>query len=134
MNFLFFIIFNMYYQDGNYINDRPPFTVFCQFVACISGLIWGFLDLFFWYYKDSCYDYASLIHIYIILMISGIITYFLFYHNKKYLIIYEKYKDSVIAKNLWIRIMAVLLMFCMLLFSLIIAYFKRKYDLCPLYS
>lgn len=133
MDFLFFVMYNMYYKDGNYKNDMPAYTVFMQFTACVFGVLWGGVSAFYWYYKDSCYDYASLSKGFLALICAMTITYFLFYHNNRYKKIYLTYKDNVFARSFLARVISVLVMFCMLLFSLIVIYFQRKYDLCPLY-
>lgn len=134
MDFLLFIIYNMYYKDGNYKNDRPAVTVFFQFSTCINGLIWGFVNIFYWYNKGSCYNYTTLSRGIISLICSAMITYFLFFYKNRFKEIHEKYQNNNSARLFLIRFLAILFMFCMLFFSLIVTYFKRKYDLCPFYQ
>lgn len=125
----------MYYKDGKYKNDKPAFTVFCQFMACIFGFIAGLTNLFLWQFKGTCYVLIFRIeHAIYFLAISFFISYFLFYRNKRYDKIYNKYKNNKLGRYVLAKIIAILLMFFLLLFGLVVSYFQRKYDLCPLYQ
>jgi hypothetical protein len=133
MDFLFFVIYNMYYRDGNYTNDRPAFTVYCQFVVSITGFIFGLLYLMSWLIKGSCYKFfISMPIIFLTLPVSFIVTYFLFYRKKRYEKIYFKYKDNSFFRSLFAKVFAVLMMFTTALFGIIVIYLKNKYDLCPI--
>ncbi|KHJ36638.1 hypothetical protein PBAC_31920 [Pedobacter glucosidilyticus] len=132
MDFLFYVMYNMYYKDGEYKNDKPAFTVFCQFVACIFGFLAGLTNLYFWYVKGACYIYIFTInHWFFFLLSSSIITYLLFYYNKRYLKIYENYKNNYVGNHYITRLIAIILMFFLLLFGLVVSYIKRQYIFCP---
>lgn len=131
MDFLFFVMYNMYYKDGNYNNDRPAFTVFIQFCASFSGFNLGIIKFFYWITEGSCYQFFYTIPmIFLVMPIAFIMAYFLIFYNKRYEKIYEKYKNKQVGNHIITRIIVVMIMFALLLFGLIIAYLKNNYSPC----
>lgn len=121
----------MYYKDGNYRNDRPAFTVFIQFCAAFSGFNLGIIQIYYWITEGSCYRFLfTMPMIFLAMPIAFVMAYFLIFYNKRYEKVYESYKTNQVANNIFIRIIAVTIMFMLLLSCLIIAYLKGKYSPC----
>lgn len=99
MDKLFFVIFNSYYKDNEFKNDNLPLTV--------GGL---FFCMFFGIYMFFCYSYIIYQDVnarqgptdtleYLMVILSFSTTYFIFFWNKRYMNIYEKYKDNVTLRK-----------------------------------
>jgi uncharacterized membrane-anchored protein len=102
MDFIFYIIFNSYFKDGHYKNDIPPLTVggiFTILFFCIILLIQGIYE----YFQFGNIAVRSFGKIYAILIgwICAGLVYFVFYYNKRYIKIYNRFKDDKFA-NSWI--------------------------------
>lgn len=124
MDRLFYIIYNTYYKHGEYKNDIPPLTVFGIFCVAICSvgicIIFGYHliqdPLYFRHKRQSGGNGFWF-------LCSVVITYFTFYHNKRYRIIYDKFKDIHQFDNLTYRVTAfvfmILLIFSPIIFGLI---------------
>ena len=99
MNRLFYIIYNSYYKNGEYKDDTPSLTVGGIFLICFfcSGLsilnIIGWVDPLYYHMK------LSKTTVFLEIILFGSIVYFLFYHNKRYQRIYEKYKEDAFLNS-----------------------------------
>ena len=98
-NIIFYIIYNSYYKHGNFKNDMPAYTVF--FIFTISFFCQMLFLIGLWDLIDDPYTIAEiskLANIFFFLSCFAI-TYFLFYVNKRYIIIYNTYKDNSFANS-----------------------------------
>lgn len=101
MDFIFYVIFNSYFKHGNYKNDIPPLTVggiFAFLFFCMVLLIQGIYE----YFQFGNVPVRSFGEIYTILIgwICAGLVYFIFYYNKRYIRIYNRFKDNKLA-NSW---------------------------------
>jgi hypothetical protein len=116
MNRLFYIIYNSYYKNGEYKDDIPSLTVGGIFLICffcIRLTVWAIMGL-----VNTPYHHAKTSNstVMVEIIAYGIIVYFLFYHNKRYRRIYEKYKEntflnSKMAKRLGFMIVILIIVF-----------------------
>ncbi len=94
MNKLFYIVFNIYYKNGNYKNDIPTLTVggiFTVFFFCLTLLFYGMAMTII---NPNLRSYGVNKPVsFAIGIIMSVIVYFLFFYNKRYMIIYERYCD-----------------------------------------
>lgn len=126
MDRLFFVIFNSYYKDNQFKNDNPPLTV--------GGLFFG---LFFGIYVSIYYCYIFYIDIevrqgptdsavFLLGFLSLLTTYFGFFWNKRYLTIYEKYKDDIALRNKITIFFCFFLVFFLILSCLFLIAIRNK--------
>jgi heme/copper-type cytochrome/quinol oxidase subunit 2 len=131
MDFFFFVMYNMYYKNGKYENDRPAFTVFIQFCAAFSGFNLGIIQIYYWLTQKDCNKFLyTMPMIFLAMSVALLMAYFLIFYKERYKKIYEKYKNGQIGNHIITRFIVVIIMFSLLLFGLIIMYFKKKYNLC----
>ena len=98
-NLIFYIIYNSYYKHGNFKNDVPAYTVFFIFrfsFFCQMLFLIGLWDLINDPYTNA--EISKLANIIFFLSCLAI-TYFLFYLNKKYVVIYNTYKNDLFANS-----------------------------------
>ena len=99
-NLIFYIIYNSYYKHGNYKNDIPAYTVF--FIFAISFFCQIYFLVILWKFIEDPYfrsiGISKLITLFMALSCL-VITYLFFYVNKKYILIYETYKDNLLANS-----------------------------------
>ncbi len=126
MDKLFFVIFNSYYKDNEFKNDNLPLTV--------GGLFFG---MFFGIYMFFCYSYIIYQDVnarqgptdtlaYLMVILSFSTTYFIFFWNKRYMNIYEKYKDNVTLRKKSIKYFYFFLIFFLILSSLFLGLIRNK--------
>ena len=99
-NLIFYIICNSYRKHENYEKDAPPLNIFFVFTIsfyCQILLFIGLLKLLENPYYRSL-GIPKLINIFFFLSCFAI-TYFLFYLNKKYVVIYNTYKNDLFANS-----------------------------------
>ena len=100
LNLIFYIIYNSYYKHGNFKNDMPAYTVF--FIFAISFFCQLLLLVGLWEIIEDPYRRdtgISKLMNYFMVLSCVVITYFLFYLNKKYRLIYETYKANSFADS-----------------------------------
>ncbi len=101
MDFIFYIIYNSYFKHGNYKNDIPPLTVggiFTVVFFCVILLIKG-IHSYYSYGDIPARSFGKVYNIAIGWMCAGLV-YLVFYHNKRYIKIYHRFKDNQFA-NSW---------------------------------
>lgn len=99
MNRLFYVVYNSYYKNGEYENDIPSLTVGGIFLIFLSSIVKSISIIIGWVnpvYSKIKFDKLTLL---LFLILYGIIVYLLFYHKKRYLTIYQKYKDNTFLNS-----------------------------------
>ena len=99
-NIVFYIICSSYRKHENYEKDAPPLNVF--FILAISFYCQMLLGVGLWNFIEDPYHISSGLTTSktLFMVLSGmIITYLLFYLSKKYIVIYETYKDNSFANS-----------------------------------
>lgn len=127
MNYIFYTIYSSYYKNGNYKNDMPAYTVFIIFTLaffCVL-LMLAYLKVFLLEGAQVKTHGLEKYQIYLLGVFGGIITYFLFYYKKKYLIIYEKFKNNTFANSVLGRVTGWLVLFLLILSPFIFIYFRN---------
>lgn len=94
MDKLFFVIFNSYYKDNQFKNDNPPLTVGGLFTVMFFGIYMFFCYSYIIYQDANARQGPTDTLTYLMAFISLATTYFIFFWNKRYMTIYEKYKDD----------------------------------------
>ncbi len=101
MDFIFYIIYNSYFKHGNYKNDIPPLTVggiFTVVFFCLTLLIKGIRAYVL--YGNVPFAGFEKNHAPIVGFFCAIAAYLMFYRNKRYINIYNQFKDNQFA-NSW---------------------------------
>ncbi|PRZ28137.1 hypothetical protein BC624_101427 [Flavobacterium granuli] len=99
MNRLFYIIYNSYYKNGEYKNDIPSLTVGGIFLICFFCIRLSVLAIMELVNPPYHHTKTSSPTVMLEMIVYGILVYFLFYHNKRYQRIYEKYKENVFLNS-----------------------------------
>ena len=118
---LFFIIYNSYYKHGSYKNDIPPLTVFGIFTIAFYS-VWALIvDIIHWSIDENFYIKRTphLDNRWYILG-GAVITYFLFYFNKRYKKIYLKYKENKLLDSKSVKVLGFTIMVFFILLQLIV--------------
>lgn len=126
MDKLFFVIFNSYYKDNQFKNDNPPLTV--------GGLFFG---MFFGIYMFFCYSYILYHDIEnrvgvtremdcLLGLLGFITTYIYFFWNKRYLIIYEKYKSDTFLRKKSTKFFCFFVVFFLILSTMFLVLIRNK--------
>lgn len=126
---LFFIIYNTYYRNGNFKNDIPPLTVggiFLIFFFCTGMSIHATLRLLEINSLAST-DVMSPRFATVIVLGSVVTTYTLFFMNKKYTIIYEKFKDDIFLNSFFGKVLGFLIVILGIILPFVLAYIRLKY-------
>lgn len=127
MDKIFYIIYNSYYKHGKYKNDIPPLTVFGIF--CVSICSIGILVDFAYHLMEDPLYYRNKKQnggVGVWFLCSVLITYFTFYHNKRYKSIYEKFKDFPQYDNMRYKIIAFTFMILLILSPIIFGLIYNK--------
>ena len=122
---IFYIIFNIYYKHGNYKNDTPAFRVFLLFLVCCFNLLLALAHLIKFLIKGPYTSGRPLIVNIFIAVLAIAIPYYLFLYKKKYVEIYEKYKEDEFANSMLGRITAISFALLCFLSPFIVIYFIR---------
>jgi hypothetical protein len=125
---LFYIIYNSYYKHGSYKNDTPPLTVFGIFTIAFFS-VWGLIvDIIHWSIDKNFYIKRTphLDHRWYILG-GALITYFLFYYNKRYKDIYLKYKDNKALDSRFVRILGFVIVIFFIFVQIIVVIVYEKF-------
>ncbi len=128
MDFIFYIIYNAYYKDGNYKNDMPAFTVFILFTLAFFCILLMLADVKVLLTEGPYVKELGLkkYHIYLLGLMGAVITYLMFYINKRYVNIYDTYKDSRFANGYTGKIIGWTGLFIMILSPFIFIYIRNS--------
>jgi hypothetical protein len=113
---LFYIIYNTYYKHGNFKNDIPPLTVFGLFCMALFSVTLCFVYAFYLIGDPTYFRHNPPIGTGIYFIASIVLTYLLFYRNKRYETIYNRYKHIQTYDQWSVKIMAFAFVF-LLIFS-----------------
>lgn len=132
MNKLFYIVYNSYYKHGQFKNDIPSLTVAGIFAIMFFSLILFGLFIIGWIYPEYAYAKISKsnksIH-HFIAIFCCLVTYFAFYYNKRYIKIYQTYKDSEFLNSSTAKFQAFLFIVLVILSPIILALIQNKVTL-----
>lgn len=126
MDKLFFVIFNSYYKDNQFKNDNPPLTVGGLFTAMFFGIYMFFCYSYIYYIDIDARQGPSKALGYIIALLSFITTYVVFFWNKRYLSIYEKYKDNAYLRKKSTKFLCFFLIFSLIVCPMFIILIRNK--------
>jgi len=137
MDQLFYVIYNSYYKHGNYKNDMPPLTVGGIFTIMWLTLALTIFTIFFndtfSLPQDQRIIAAKELSIeenkplfYLVLFASALLTYLLFYFNKRYEKIYLKYQDNVALNTTFAKYLAFSIAVVVILSPLFTVMLKNK--------
>lgn len=126
MDKLFFVIFNSYYKDNEFKNDNPPLTVGGLFTAMFFGIYMFFCYSYIIYQDVNARQGPTDTLAYLMVILSFSTTYFIFFWNKRYMNIYEKYKDNVTLRKKSIKYFYFFLIFFLILSSLFLGLIRNK--------
>lgn len=119
MDKLFYIIYNSYYKHGKYKNDIPPLTVFGIFCIATFSVIIGIVYSFYLINDPTYFRTHKAPGKGIFFAVAVIITYASFYNNKRYKLIYNRFKDVSKYDSLTYRFIAFVIMFLFIISSMI---------------
>lgn len=124
---LFFVIYNSYYKDGGYKNDIPSLTVGGIFGIFFLSLTLSAYCIIGWVYPE----YERLPHwsksvLTLITLMFGVLTYFIFYHHKRYTKIYERYKGNEFLNGRIAKFGSFTIIIIGIIFPLILALVRNK--------
>lgn len=126
MDKLFFVIFNSYYKDNQFKNDNPPLTVGGLFFGLFFGLYVTFYYCYILYLdietRQGPTDSAAIL----LGFLSVLTTYFVFFGNRRYMTIYEKYKDDIALRSKTTKFFCFFLVFFLILSSLFLIAIRNK--------
>lgn len=127
MNKLFYIIYNSYYKHGKYKNDIPPLTVFGIFCVAIFSILNTVADVIYLIKDPTYFRTHTAPSPTVYFFISIIVTLLLFYRNKKYKKIYNKYKNVEKYDKIEIRIIAFSIIVMLIIFPILFALVYNKF-------
>jgi|GEM_PF-2673680 len=130
-DFIFYVIFSYYYNDGK--TDKRNYPPIGQTYFIMVIFFVGFF-LFLLSAFEKLYDFGtdsqdSKIHARIVAVIALVFTYFAFYYKKRYIKIYNKFKKKPFPNSKNGKRLGWLLYFIGLMSPIILSYiiFKIKY-------
>ena len=124
---LFYIIYNSYYKHGNYKNDIPPLTVFGLFAVALFSLGLCFIYAHYLVKDPDHFIKHQPISGKTVWMIGSLfLTYFLFYYNKRYKKIYEKYKHITAYDSVQYKVIAFIIIFTLICSTIIMGLVYNK--------
>ncbi|TCQ96226.1 hypothetical protein EDF66_12314 [Sphingobacterium sp. JUb20] len=126
MDKLFFVIFNSYYKDNEFKNDNPPLTVGGLFTAMFFGIYMFFCYSYIIYQDVNARQGPTDTLAYLMVILSLATTYFIFFWNKRYLTIYEKYKDDIALRNKTTKFFCFFLVFFLIFSCLFLIAIRNK--------
>lgn len=127
MDKLFYIIYNTYYKKEEHERGVSPTTLFGIFTIAFFCL--GLCFLFGAYLvqdPDHFIKHKPTAGTNILVIASAVTTYFMFYHKKRFLVIYDKYKDNPVYKTLPCRILAFTIVFLLIVSPFIMGLVYNK--------
>jgi len=123
---LFYIIYNSYYKHGKFQNDNTPLTVFGIFCIATNSLIMTLVSSVYLYGDPLYLRKNHLPHRGIYLITSIVLTYFAYYHKKRYQHIYERYSQNKTYDALYSKVAAFSAMVLLIVTPFIFALLYNK--------
>ncbi|MNK14814.1 hypothetical protein D3C87_329450 [compost metagenome] len=104
MDYIFYIIYNSYYKNGNYKNDIPALTVggiFTVVFFCLVQLV-NYVRAYLLHDDNVAKNGLGFSKMTVMLIAWGcaLLVYLVFYYNKRYIKIHNQFKDNAFA-NSW---------------------------------
>lgn len=126
-NKLFYIIYNSYCKHGQYKNDISSLTVGAIFGIFFLSIVFSSVIIFGWI--NPLYDHLPKLSkpiMSFITIVFGIIVYFIFYHEKKYQKIYERYREDIFLNSQAGKVFGFFFVFLIIVSPIILALLRNK--------
>ena len=128
MYFTFYIIYNSYYKHGNYKNDIPSLTVggiFTVTFFCLVLLVKGIYS--YCLYGNVPFTGFEKNNVLIVGFLCATLVYLVYYHNKRYIKIYNRFKDNAFANSWPGKIAGWLILFLLMASPFIFISIKKSF-------